>query len=86
MAKKPSLTAALQVASGQNKKETIKKFRQEQTIRPSRQDKKAIIGYFHPNVSKQLRQMALDEDTSIQDLLREALNDLFQKRGKASIA
>jgi hypothetical protein len=30
--------------------------------------------------------MALDEDSSVQALLREALNDLFAKRGKPTIA
>ena len=37
-------------------------------------------------VQKQLNQMALDEDSSVQALLREALNDLFAKRGKPTIA
>ena len=31
-------------------------------------------------------QMALDEDSSVQALLREAINDLFAKRGKPTIA
>lgn len=88
MAKKPSLTAALQVASGQNQtpKTTIEVVGEGQPIRPSRQGKKAVIGYFDPAVSKQLRQIALDEESSVQELMREAINDLFQKRGKASIA
>jgi hypothetical protein len=37
-------------------------------------------------VSRQLKQLALEEDSSIQDLLREALNDLFRKRGRSPIA
>ena len=54
---------------------------------PSRAGKKALIGYFDPDVSKQLKQMALDHDRdSVQDLLREALNDLFQKYKKPTIA
>lgn len=53
---------------------------------PSRVGKKALIGYFDPGVSKQLKQMALDGDTSVQELLREALNDLFQKHKKPAIA
>lgn len=56
------------------------------TQAPSRVGKKALIGYFDPGVSKQLKQMALDGDTSTQELLREALNDLFQKHKKPSIA
>ncbi len=54
---------------------------------PSRAGKKALIGYFDPEVSKQLKQMMLDHDRdSIQALLREALNDLFQKYKKPTIA
>jgi hypothetical protein len=45
-----------------------------------------VSGHFDPAVSRQLRTIALDEDSSVQELLREALNDLFIKRGKAPIA
>ena len=89
MVNKPSLTAALQVASGQHQTSrppTIERVSEGQPIRPSRQGKKGVIGYYDPAVSKQLRQIALDEESSVQELLREAINDLFQKRGKASIA
>ena len=56
-------------------------------LAPSRAGKKALIGYFNPDVSKQLKQMMLDHDRdSVQDLLREALNDLFQKYKKPAIA
>jgi hypothetical protein len=37
-------------------------------------------------VKKQLRILAADRDTTIQDLLAEALNDLFAKHGKPEIA
>ena len=53
---------------------------------PSRVGKKAIIGYFDPSVSKQLKQMGLDKDLSVQDLLSEAINDLFHKYRKPNIA
>ena len=54
---------------------------------PSRAGKKALIGYFDPDVSKQLKQMMLDQDrNSVQELLKEALNDLFQKYRKPPIA
>jgi hypothetical protein len=39
-----------------------------------------------PETSKQLKQIALDENTSVQDLVIEALNDLFIKHGKRPIA
>ncbi|MCA1851783.1 MAG: hypothetical protein LC647_05170 [Beggiatoa sp.] len=53
---------------------------------PSRIGKKSSSATSTPNVSKQLKQMALDGDTSTQELLREALNDFSQKHGKPAIA
>ncbi|MBD2341967.1 hypothetical protein H6G64_34105 [Calothrix sp. FACHB-156] len=46
----------------------------------------AIAGHFDPAVSKQLKQLALEQDTTVQALLAEALNDLFEKYGKKAIA
>ena len=45
---------------------------------------KHVGGYFPPAVSKRLRQMAFDEDTTVQDLLAEALEMLFRSRGAFS--
>ncbi len=53
---------------------------------PSRINTKAITGHFDPDVSKQLKMLAVTKDSSIQALLREALNDLFVKHGKNPIA
>jgi hypothetical protein len=54
---------------------------------PSRRGKKTIAGFFDPAVSRQLKQIALEEEgSSVQELLREAINDLFEKRGKSRIA
>ncbi len=53
---------------------------------PSRRGRKAIMGHFDPAVSRQLKQIGLDNDTTMQDLLSEALNDLFAKHGKPPIA
>jgi len=55
-------------------------------FRPSREGKSNVTGYFPPAVKKQLRILAADRDTTIQDLLAEALNDLFAKYGKPEIA
>ena len=48
--------------------------------------KKIIAGYFDPAVARQLKQLALDKDTTVQSLLIEALNDLFEKHRKQPIA
>ncbi len=47
---------------------------------------KHIGGYFDPAAAKQLRQLALDEDTSVQGLLEEAIDMLFQARSLPMIA
>lgn len=54
--------------------------------RPIRRGKKHVGGYFSPEVSKQLRQIALNEDTSVQHLLGEALNMIFHSREMPAIA
>ena len=52
----------------------------------NREGKKIISGHFDPAAAKQFKQIALDNDTTVQDLLREALNDLFVKYGKKPLA
>ena len=54
--------------------------------RPSRKSTKHVGGYFDPAVSKQLREIALHEDSSVQVLLGEAIDMLFQSRRKPTIA
>ena len=54
-------------------------------FRPGREGKSNVTGYFPPEVKKQLRLLAAEQDTTIQNLLAEALNDLFAKHGKPEI-
>lgn len=95
MAKRPSLTAALQEASGKPQHEPQHESGQlpeatelapASSVPPSRQGKKAITGHFDPAVSKQLKQIALDRGTTVQALLAEAMNDLFVKYKRNPIA
>ena len=92
MPKRTKLASALHEVSG---KSSARGRKQEETqqlqvskpgLPPSRQGKKAIAGHFDPAVSKQLKQLALEEDTTVQALLAEALNDLFEKYDKKAIA
>lgn len=53
---------------------------------PSRVGKKTVAAHFDPAVSKQLKHLALERDTTTQGLLREAINDLFTKHGRPPIA
>ena len=76
MAKKPSLTDALHSAGKHAPpQETPPK------VSHSRVGKKLIAGHFDPAVHRRLKQLSVDENTSIQQLLAEALDDLFQKHG-----
>ena len=91
MRNKPSLAEALKShdrpAATTAVAESQRNRRGKTTLPPSRAGKKALIGYFDPDVSKQLKQMMLDQDrNSVQELLKEALNDLFQKYRKPPIA
>lgn len=45
----------------------------------SREGKKAISGHFDPAVAWQLKKLALDRQATVQKLLEEALEDLFEK-------
>ena len=53
---------------------------------PGRVQKRQVAGWFSDDAARQLRMMAAEEDTTLQALLTEALNDLCRKRGKPSIA
>ena len=53
---------------------------------PSRVGTKAVTGHFDPAVSKQLKLLAINQDSTVQAMLAEALNDLFEKYGKPPIA
>ena len=45
-----------------------------------------VAGHFPEEVSWQLRELAVEQRTSVQELMGEALNDLFQKYGKPELA
>lgn len=56
------------------------------SVRPSREGRRLIAGHFDPQVAKQLRLLAAEEDTTVQALLEEALNLLFVKKGQGTIS
>jgi hypothetical protein len=53
---------------------------------PSRRNTKHVGAHFDPAVTRQLREIAAEEDTSIQSLLGQALNMLFHAKGRPTIA
>lgn len=54
---------------------------------PAREGKTVIAGHFDPKVSVQLKLIGLEQgERSVQDLMAEALNLLFERYGKKAIA
>jgi hypothetical protein len=49
---------------------------------PARVGKKAVSGYFSRQLSQAVHLLAVEQDTSLQALLGEALDDLLRKYGK----
>ena len=45
-----------------------------------------IGGYFDPAVARQIKALAAEEDTTVQELVAEALDLLLESRGRAAIA
>jgi hypothetical protein len=82
MTKKPaSMKDALRAAAGHPKP-----AEDASGAAPSRVGRVQIAGFFSKETSKQLRQLALDTDGTVQSLLTDALNDLFTKHGVPPIA
>lgn len=52
------------------------------SVSPSREGKRAVVGYFSKELNKALHILALDHETSIQGLVGEAIDDLMRKYGK----
>lgn len=48
----------------------------------ARVGKKAVGGYFSPELSRTLNILALEQNTTLQALLGEAIDDLMRKYGK----
>lgn len=57
-----------------------------ESVAPSRRGKKNISGYFPPEVHRQLRVIAAEEDKNLQEILGDALNVFFERKGKPPIA
>ncbi len=87
--KKPSLAAAMEShdtrpAAPQVLEQPTRK--PPTAMQPGREGKKQVLGYFSNECKKQLKQLGVDFDKTEQALLTEALNDLFKKYGKPTIA
>ena len=59
---------------------------QRENSSPSRRGKKQIGGHFDPEVSRQLKIAAAKEDKTIEQILGDAINEYFERRGIPPIA
>lgn len=93
--RKPNLASALHGAAGKEKTQAAPPPAEPvaqptrgaaAAVPPSRQGKRAITGFFDPAVAREVKQLALNHDSTVQALLTEALNDLFVKHGRNPIA
>ena len=98
--KRPSMAEALSAAAGHNYSRPVPKVTEttmviakvpdqrsaRNAIVPSRIGKKPVTGFFEPAVSRQLKRLGLDHERTMQELIQEALNDLFRKYEQPPIA
>jgi GMP synthase-like glutamine amidotransferase len=66
--------------------ERVAKGEGEKFFRPARVGKRFVGAHFHPEVARQLKMLAAEDDRTIQELLEDAVDLLFVKAGKAKIA
>lgn len=94
MAKRPGLGAALKAAAAVKTPEPKRPepvsppvaLERRYVPPPSRNGTAPVTVHISPEARKILRQLALDEDTSLQSLMVEAVNMLLAQRGKPEIA
>lgn len=67
-----------------NLKQSLEKVQKQKVSNKSK--RRLIGGHFAPEVQQQVRVIAAEQDTTIQALLTEALNYIFEKRGYPPIA
>ncbi|WP_241233746.1 ribbon-helix-helix domain-containing protein [Altericroceibacterium xinjiangense] len=58
---------------------------EKSSVAPSRQGRKAISGYFSPQMSLAMHMCARKNDMSLQALMAEAFNDVLRKYGESPV-
>ncbi|WP_425305425.1 ribbon-helix-helix domain-containing protein [Chthonobacter albigriseus] len=93
MAKRASLfkdAASSKTAPATGPAEESTPVRSEQSraypVATTRQGKRAVTCYVDPAAWKQLKAISLDEERTVQDLLVEGVNAVFEKYGRGRIA
>ena len=95
MSKRANLASALHDAgakpvqgiSGPTEPPTVTAVEREKpSAPPSRIGQRVVTFYVKPEAHKQLRLLGVEEGISVQELMVDALNDLFRKHGRSIIA
>ncbi len=93
MSKQPDLAAVLKAAGSTRRREPaappVAEDPAPPTPRPlasTRRGTRQVAAHFPEDVAWQLRELAVQRRMTVQDLLAEALNDLFMKHGRPEIA
>ncbi len=93
MSKRPNLAAVAAAAGSTRRSDTgsepalVEREVREQPAAPkTRVGTKQIAAHFPEDVAWQLRALAVERKTTVQNIMAEALNDLFAKHGKPEIA
>ena len=60
--------------------------REKPSAPPSRIGQRVVTFYVKPEAHKQLRLLGVEEGISVQELMVDALNDLFRKHGRSTVA
>jgi hypothetical protein len=92
MRKRPNL-AAVAAAAGSTRRSEASSFSSTEAApevsgrtAKTRMGTKQIAAHFPEDVAWQLRGLAVERKTTVQNLMAEALNDLFAKHGKPEVA
>jgi hypothetical protein len=89
MSKKPNLAAIVEAAGSTRRQPVPAPAAAPPATQAKprvRQATRQIAAHFPEEVAWQLRELAVERRTTIQALIAEALNDLFQKHGRPEIA
>jgi hypothetical protein len=86
--KKPDLASALADAGGSTRRKAPPPESPEPktSSQPNRHGTRPITVHFPKNVRDQLKILAIQQDTTLHNLIAEAFNDLFAKYGRPEIA
>jgi hypothetical protein len=63
----------------------VKEAEPAKHYRPVRDGKRFVGAHFHPEVARQLKMLAAEDGTTIQELLEQAVDLLFVKNGRSKI-